>query len=87
MWAGVSVAQRVEPVAVRVGALVLGGDPAEHGRTLNGIRGLRLAVREVRPKFKYGGNVDDAHRAAVVEHLHERGGPGDRAAIAHLRRR
>jgi transcriptional regulator len=62
-------------------------DPAEHGRTLNGIRGLRLAVRDVRAKFKYGGNVDDAHRAAVAAHLAERDGPGDRAAIDHLRRR
>jgi transcriptional regulator len=62
-------------------------DPAEHGRVLNGIRGLRLSVREVRAKFKYGGNVDDAHRAAVAERLAERGGPGDRAALAQLERR
>lgn len=62
-------------------------DPSEHGRRLSGIRGIRIAVREVRPKFKYGGNVDDAHRAAVVEHLAARRGPGDAAAIAHLRRR
>jgi transcriptional regulator len=62
-------------------------DPAEHGRTLNGIRGLRLAVREVRAKFKYGGNVDDEHRAAVAGHLANRAGPGDAAALAHLRRR
>jgi transcriptional regulator len=62
-------------------------DPSEHGRTLNGIRGLRLAVRDVRAKFKYGGNVDDAHRAAIVERLSERRGPGDSAAVTHLRRR
>lgn len=62
-------------------------DPAEHGRTLAGIRGLRLAVREVAAKFKYGGNVDDAHRAAVAEHLSRRNGPGDAAARAHLLRR
>jgi len=62
-------------------------DPAEHGRVLNGIRGLRLAVREVRAKFKYGGNVDDAHRTAVAEKLEHRDGPGDAAAIEHLRRR
>ncbi|HET8582941.1 MAG TPA: FMN-binding negative transcriptional regulator [Jatrophihabitans sp.] len=62
-------------------------DPSEHGRTLSGIRGLRLAVREVRAKFKYGGNVDDAHRAAVAERLVERDGPGDAAALDHLRRR
>ncbi len=62
-------------------------DPTEHGRRLTGIRGLRLAVREVRAKFKYGGNVDDEHRAAVAEQLANRAGPGDAAALAHLRRR
>jgi transcriptional regulator len=60
-------------------------DPAEHGRVLHGIRGLRLTVREVRAKFKYGGNVDDQHRAAIVEHLAERHGPGDAAAAMHIR--
>jgi transcriptional regulator len=62
-------------------------DPAEHGRRLNGIRGLRLSVRDVRAKFKYGGNADDAHRAAVADHLEQRNGPGDAAALAHLRSR
>jgi transcriptional regulator len=62
-------------------------DPLEHGRRLNSIRGLRLAVREVRAKFKYGGNVDDEHRAVVAEHLSQRDGPGDAAALDHLRRR
>ena len=41
----------------------------------------------VRAKLKYGGNVDDAHRAVVAGHLEERDGPGDAAALAHLRRR
>jgi transcriptional regulator len=59
-------------------------DPLEHGRRLNGIRGIRLAVREVRAKFKYGGNVDAEHRAAVAERLAARGGPGDAAALRHL---
>jgi transcriptional regulator len=62
-------------------------DPLEHGRRLNSIRGLRLAVRDVRAKFKYGGNVDDAHRAEVVRRLTARDGPGDAAAVQHLRRR
>jgi transcriptional regulator len=62
-------------------------DPLEHGRRLNGIRGLRLAVHEVRAKFKYGGNVDDAHRAAVAAKLAERTRPGDAAALEHLGRR
>ena len=62
-------------------------DPAEHDRRLSGIRGLRLTVVEVRAKFKYGGNVDDAHRAYVAEQLVERDGPGDRPALEHLQRR
>ena len=62
-------------------------DPIEHGRRLAGIRGLRLAVTHVRAKFKYGGNVDDAHRAAVADHLQERNAPGDKAALRHLKRR
>jgi transcriptional regulator len=62
-------------------------DPSEHGRRLAGIRGIRLTVRDVHAKFKYGGNVDDAHRAAVARRLAERHGPGDAAALAHLNRR
>jgi transcriptional regulator len=62
-------------------------DPAVHANRLAGIRGLRLDVTEVRGKFKYGGNVDDAHRRAVAERLAARGGPGDAAARSHLLRR
>ena len=38
-------------------------------------------VRTIRP-----GNVDQAHRDGVAAHLAERDGPGDTAALAHLRR-
>jgi transcriptional regulator len=62
-------------------------DPIEHGSRLREIRALRIDVVEVRAKFKYGGNVDVAHRLAVVRRLEERGGPGDLAAAAHIRRR
>jgi transcriptional regulator len=62
-------------------------DPSVHQRRLTGIRGLRLAVREVAAKFKYGGNVDAEHRRAVAGRLADRGGPGDAAARAHLVRR
>ena len=61
-------------------------DPLEHGAKLRAIRGIRLEIEAVRAKFKYGGNVDQAHRDAVRERLLARGGPGDRAAIAHLER-
>lgn len=62
-------------------------DPAVHVRRLPGIRGIRIRVREVTGKFKYGGNVDVIHRTAVAHHLGERNGPGDRAALSHLLRR
>jgi transcriptional regulator len=62
-------------------------DPSVHERKLAGIRGLRLAVREVQAKFKYGGNVDVEHRLAIADRLAERNGPGDVAARARLLRR
>ncbi len=62
-------------------------DPSEHGNRLGQIRGLRLVVTDVKAKFKYGGNVDEAHRLAVADDLAERDGPGDAAARAHLLRR
>lgn len=59
-------------------------DPAEHGRKLNGILGLRLEITGVRGKFKYGGNVDQAHRDHVAERLLARGGAGDAGAAARI---
>ena len=61
-------------------------DPSVHERKLAGIRGLRLSVREVKAKFKYGGNADAAHRAAIADRLADRAGPGDSAARAHVLR-
>ena len=62
-------------------------DPSEHGSRLEAISGLRVEITDVRAKFKYGGNVDQAHRDAVLNHLEARNGPGDQAAAGHLRRR
>ena len=62
-------------------------DPIDHGPKLRAIRGLRFHIDEVRAKFKYGGNVDAAHRDEVAARLTARDGPGDRAALAQLRRR
>jgi transcriptional regulator len=62
-------------------------DPSAHQRKLPGIRGLKLTIGEVTGKFKYGGNVDEAHRRAISQRLASRGGPGDGAARAHLERR
>ena len=62
-------------------------DPSVHAQRLDGIRGMRISVRDVIGKFKYGGNVDAEHRRAVAERLATRNGPGDEAARRHLARR
>lgn len=63
-------------------------DPEEaHAARLRGIRAVTMTVTDVRAKFKYGGNVDEAHRRAVVTRLAARGRPGDAAAGAQTRRR
>lgn len=59
-------------------------DPRGHGNKLGAIRGLRIAVEEVRAKFKYGGNVDQAHRDHVAAQLRRRDAPGDMAAVGHM---
>ncbi|GAA4981026.1 FMN-binding negative transcriptional regulator [Kineococcus glutinatus] len=62
-------------------------DPQAHRNVLRGIRGAVLHPREVRGKFKVGGNRDAAHRAGVAQRLAGRDGPGDAAVLAHLHRR
>jgi transcriptional regulator len=63
-------------------------DPAEaHSAKLQGILGVSIAVDDVTAKFKYGGNVDEPHRRAVVDLLRQRDGPGDAAAAGHVMRR
>ncbi len=66
-------------------------DPAEHGAKLRAIRAARISIEAVRAKFKYGSNVDQAHRQVVADHLVDRlaegGRAGDAAALAHLQAR
>jgi transcriptional regulator len=63
-------------------------DPDEaHAAKLLGILGIEIRVEQVTAKFKYGGNVDEAHRRAVVSRLRERGSVGDEAAARHVLRR
>jgi transcriptional regulator len=63
-------------------------DPSEaHAAKLLGILGIEIRVEAVTAKFKYGGNVDEAHRRAVAARLRERDGTGDAAAAAHVERR
>ena len=64
------------------------GDPeAVHSARLRAILGISISVEHVEAKFKYGGNVDHAHRRAVVERLRGRNGRGDAAAAEHVLRR
>ena len=58
-----------------------------HEAQLRTIRAIRIVIEEVRAKFKYGGNVDVAHREAVIAALEGRGRPGDLAAARQTRRR
>jgi transcriptional regulator len=57
-----------------------------HPHKVFAILGISIAIDEVSAKFKYGGNVDEAHRLAVLDHLQERQGPGDAAAAGHVLR-
>lgn len=61
-------------------------DPTEHAARLRQIRAIRMSIGRVRAKYKYGGNVDQDHRDAVAVRLTQRDGPGDRAALEHLKR-
>jgi transcriptional regulator len=58
-----------------------------YGRNLAAIRGLELAIVDVRAKFKFGGNKKPEHRLRIAEALERRGRPNDRAARAQLLRR
>ncbi len=58
-----------------------------HTAKLLGILGIEIGVESVSAKFKFGGNVDEAHRRAVVDRLRRRDGPGDVAAATHVLRR
>ena len=63
-------------------------DPGEaHAAKLLGILGIEIRVELVTAKFKYGGNVDEAHRRAVVERLRTRRSVGDERAASHVLRR
>jgi transcriptional regulator len=58
-----------------------------YGRALANIRGVRLTVRSVQAKFKFGGNKSAAHRSAIADRLQDRGRPLDLEARGHLLRR
>ena len=56
-------------------------------RQFPAIRGIRLRVRDVRAKFKFGGNRPPEHRHHVADRLAERGGPLDLEAREIVLRR
>ncbi|MGA7476749.1 MAG: FMN-binding negative transcriptional regulator [Thermoplasmata archaeon] len=58
-----------------------------YARQFGAIRGLRLHIRDVRAKFKFGGNRPTGHRVSVAAALAARNGPQDAAARAQLMRR
>ena len=64
-------------------------EPGEtiYGKNLSAIRGLELAVVDVRAKFKFGGNKTPEHRLRIAEQLSKRNARNDRAASGHLLRR
>ncbi|MEU8249750.1 FMN-binding negative transcriptional regulator [Nonomuraea sp. NPDC048916] len=62
-------------------------DRAPYGRMLSGIRGLRLEVTNVVAKFKYDDHKPVEHRAAVADHLTERGQGLDGPTARQQRRR
>jgi transcriptional regulator len=55
-----------------------------YAQQFGAIRGLCLTIREVRAKFKFGGNRPRTHRLAVAEALRARNGPRDAAVRARL---
>jgi transcriptional regulator len=55
-----------------------------YGALLSSIRGIRLAITDVRAKLKFGTNRTVAHREAIAAKLEERGGTLDLEARAHV---
>lgn len=63
-------------------------DPEEaHAKRLAAICGIVLHVDDVQARFKFGGNVDEAHRRHVLGLLEARDLPEDRLAIPHVQAR
>jgi transcriptional regulator len=58
-----------------------------YGKNLAAIRGLELAIVDVRAKFKFGGNKTPEHRLRIAERLAARDRGNDRDAREQLLRR
>jgi transcriptional regulator len=55
-----------------------------YGKLLPNIRGIRLAVTDVRAKLKFGTNRPVEHRQVIAEKLAQRGSPLDLEARDHV---
>ena len=55
-----------------------------YGKQLPNIRGIRLAITDVRAKLKYGSNRTVEHRRVVADKLEQRGSPLDLEARDHV---
>jgi len=55
-----------------------------YAQQFGAIRGLRLTIRDVQAKFKFGGNRPRTHQLAVAEALRTRNAPRDAEVRAHL---
>ena len=65
-------------------APVLADGDDRYGKLLPNIRGVRLAVTDLRAKLKFGTNRTVQHREVVAEKLQQRGGPLDLEARTHV---
>jgi transcriptional regulator len=53
------------------------------GRALAAIVGVRIVIKRVEAKFKFGGNRTARHRLQIAQNLLARGEKGDAAAVFH----
>lgn len=65
-------------------APVVAGADDRYGQLIPQVRGLRLAVTDVRAKLKFGTNKTPEYRQVIAEKLGERGGPLDLEARGHV---
>ena len=88
-WSTTSAGDRyggphLPPATGSVPARIAVADPEEAPTEDHRHSRHRDAGRTESAKFKYGGDVDEAHRLAVVASLGDRDDPGDGAAAEHM---
>jgi transcriptional regulator len=58
-----------------------------YGQLMNGIRGLRLTIRDANAKFKFGDNTTPRHRRAIIARLREEQSSHDERIALEIERR